>query len=150
MTPRGEDFDRDRVEALRMIAPQRAIETRNIEAYWGRWDTFSDDPGAAPSSLREEAEELWDGKVVLVLPNGSRWVHVNALLRHDPGGDNRYVQRLRRRLLVHMGRSGHVATGSGLSNFSLDAASLDLGHVFCHECIRCVDLEDVTDSPDPR
>ncbi|MGH2359719.1 MAG: hypothetical protein ACRDGM_04145 [bacterium] len=140
MTTRDEDLDRDRTRALRMIAPQRAIETRNIETYWGRWGKFSDDPGAAPASLLGEVEELWDGKVVLVLPDGSRWVHVNALLRHDLGGDNRYVQRLRQLLLAHMAVSEHIATGRGLSDFSLNAASLDLRHVFCHECTRCVDL----------
>lgn len=142
MTTRGEDLDRDRTKALRMIAPQRAIETRNVETYWGRWDRFSDDPGAAPPSLRDEAEELWDGKVVLVLPDGSRWVHMNALLRNDAGGDNRYIQRLRQLLLAHMALRVHTATGGGLSDFSLNAASLDLRHVFCHECIRCVDLDD--------
>lgn len=145
MTTRGEDLDRDRTKALRMIAPQRAIETRNIETYW-----------AAPPSLRDEAEELWDGKVVLVLPDGSRWVHMNALLRNDPGGDNRYIQRLLQLLLAHMALSEHIATGGGLSDFSLDAASLDLRHVFCHECTRCVDLAhdaaqvDVADGQDPR
>ena len=155
MTTRGDDLDRDRTKALRMIAPQRAIETRNIETYWGRWDRFSDDPGAAPPSLRDEAEELWDGKVVLVLPDGSRWVHINALLRNDPGGDNRYIQRLLQLLRAHMTLSEHIATGGGLSDFSLDAASLDLRDVFCHECTRCVDLEhdaaqvDVADGQDP-
>jgi hypothetical protein len=133
MTAESEDVNRDRKNALRMIAPQRAIETRNIETYWEQCDT-------AHHSRRDEAEELWAGKVVLVLPDGSRWVHVNALLRHDSRGDNRYIQQLRQLLLVHMKRMGHTATVGGLSDFSLNAASLDLQHVFCHECTRCVDL----------
>jgi hypothetical protein len=33
---RGEDLDRDRTKALQMIAPQRAIETRNM-ARGERW-----------------------------------------------------------------------------------------------------------------
>jgi len=156
MTTRGEDLDRDRIKALRMIAPHRAIETRNIETYWGRWDRFSGDPGATPASLLDEAEELWGGKAVLVLPDGSRWVHVNALLRNDSGGDNRYIQRLLQLLLGHMTLREHIGTGSGLTDFSLDAASLDLRHVFCHECTRCINLEhdaaevDFADGRDPR
>jgi len=140
MNTGSEDLDRDRTKALRMIAPQRAIETRNIETYWERWDTRSDDPGAARPPHRNEAEDVWDGKIVLVLPDGSRWVHVNALLRHDPGGDNRYIQQLRALLRAHMKRTGHTTTAGGVSDFSLNAASLDLRHVFCHECTRCVDL----------
>lgn len=156
MTTRGEDLDRDRTKALRMIVPHRAIETRSIEAYWGPWDRFSDDPGAAPASLLAEAEELWDGKAVLVLPDGSRWVHVNALLRGDRGSHNRYIHRLLQLLLAHMALREHIGTGDGLTDFSLNAVSLDLRHVFCHECTRCINLEhdaaelDVADGRDPR
>ncbi len=156
MTTRGDDLDRDRTKALRMIAPHRAIETRSIEAYWGPWDRFSDDLDAAPASLLSEAEELWNGKAVLVLPDGSRWVHVNALLRNDPGGANQYIQRLLQLLLAHMALREHVGTSGGLTDFSLDAASLDLRHVFCHECTRCINLEqdaaevDVADGQEPR
>ena len=146
MTTRGENLDRDRTKALRMIAPHHAIESRSIEAYWG----------AVPASLLDEAEELWDGKAVLVLPNGSRWVHVNALLRKDPGGDNQYIQRLLQLLRAHMARREHIGIGDGLIDFSLDAASLDLRHVFCHECTRCINLEhdatgvDLADGRDPQ
>lgn len=156
MTTRGEDLDRDRTKALRMIAPHHGIESRSIEAYWGPWDRFSENRGAAPASLLNEVEELWDGKAVLVLPNGSRWVHVNSLLRKDPGGDNQYIQRLLQLLLAHMALREHIATGNGLTDFSLNAASLDLRDVFCHECARCINLEDdatevdFTDSRDPR
>jgi hypothetical protein len=141
MTTRGEDPDRDRAKALRRIAPHRAIETPSIEAYWERWARFSDDPGAAPASLLHEAEELRDGEAVLVLPDGSRWVHVNALLRGDPAGDNRYIQRLLQLLLAHMALRQHIGAGNGLTDFSLDAATLDPRHVFCHQCTRCINLE---------
>jgi hypothetical protein len=50
----------------------------------------------------------------------------------------------------------HIGTGDGLIDFSLDAASLDLRDVFCHECTRCINLEhdatgvDVADGRDPQ
>ncbi len=136
---RGEDLDRDRTEALRMIAPQRAIESRNIEAYW---DRLSDDSRATPPARLHEAEALWDGTAVLVLPNGSRWIHVKALIRHDRRGGNRYIQRLLQLLRAHMAQRRHIGPTGGLTDFSLDAESLDLRHVFCHECTRCLNLQD--------
>jgi hypothetical protein len=141
MTTSGDELDRARTAALRMIAPHRAIETRSIEAYWGRWDCSDERRAAAPASLRDEAEALWGGKAVLVLPDGSRWVHVNALVRHDPRGGNRYIQRLLQLLRAHMVLREHIAIGDDLTDFSLDAASLDLRHVFCHACTRCLNLE---------
>jgi hypothetical protein len=133
-------LDHDRTQALSMIAPHRAIESRSIEAYW---DRLADTPGSAlPARLRDEADEVRGGKVVLVLPDGSRWVHVNALLRRDPDHGNQYIQRLLQLLRAHMARRGHVPTSGVVTDFSLQAASLNLRDVFCHQCIRCIDLED--------
>jgi hypothetical protein len=43
MSTSGHELGHDCTAALRMIPPHRAIETRSIEAYWGRWDC-SDEP----------------------------------------------------------------------------------------------------------
>ena len=142
MTTSADELDHDRTTALRMIAPRRTIESRSIEAYCGRWVRASDEARvASAASLPDEAKELWDGEAVLVLPDGSRWVHVNALVRRDPAGANRYLQRLLQLLRAHVLRRDHRAASGALTDFFLDAASLDLRHVFCHECTRCLDLD---------
>ncbi len=71
-------------------------------------------------------------------------------------GDNRSIQRLLQLLRAHMEQREHVGTRDGLTDFSLNAATLDPRHVFCHECTRCIDLEheaaevDVADGQTPR
>jgi hypothetical protein len=48
MSTSGHELGHDCTAALRMIPPHRAIETRSIEAYWGRWDCSDEPRGRHP------------------------------------------------------------------------------------------------------
>jgi len=118
----------------RIAAASDALPVPSLEAY------FSDD---AYFSLRlDRYDDLAAGRVVLALPDGSRWVQVHAFLDETGrAGENRFARRLVRRVR----EAGHAHCRT-----LLNAATLDLARVFCADHIVCTACGHVLDVCIPK
>jgi len=155
----AEEFDRTWALRMAAAAAGRAIATDSLEAYWRQWDdpSIAEDVGNAPAALVDEFGWIMHGEGHLRLSDGSRWVHVSALMDDDfhgiGPGDNLFLQRLYALLVEHQVGSEH--SGPSLPAVLLNAETLDAGRVFCTEaeCRRWVDLraeaEDVDRTHEP-
>lgn len=146
--PAGEAEAFDRLMASRIAAvATRAIPAESLEAYWRQWDdpAIAEDVASAPTTLVDETGWLYGGEGHVTLPDGSRWLMVNALMStdvHDGGpGDNAFLQRLHALLLEHaVVRAARHGQGPGLPHVMLNMDTLDVRRVFCTECSRWIDL----------
>lgn len=118
--------DEIRIESLRAFAA-RTEEPR-----------FREDPGLIPSEWLDELDALWNGRAVLVLPDGSRWVSSRSLvdIREETGDDV-----LGRYLMEHHVLRQHSPSGTPEAYLPIDGNDRHR-HAFCVECLQLVDLED--------
>jgi hypothetical protein len=122
----------------------REIPAESLEAYWRQHDdpAFEEDVANIPKVLLDGLIGLHEGECHLLLPDGSRWILVRALMETDTSvdgaGDNAFLRRLNALLWEHKILRGHG--GPVLPAIMLDAATLNVRRVFCTGCGQWVDL----------
>ncbi len=115
------------------------IRTESLRVFAARTEEpqFRVDPDLIPSQWVDEIAALWDGRAVLVVPDGGRWVSSRSLVDIREGTGDGVLGRY---ILEHHLLRGHSGSGNPEVYIPLEGSDRHR-RAFCVECLQFVDLE---------